>query len=84
MIEPYVFMNWKRTAEYLYTAQTLSADDALRMGLVNRVVPAEGLEAAVESLAAQIARAPLSTLMATKSMIVRAWEAMVMSGSRAQ
>jgi enoyl-CoA hydratase/carnithine racemase len=78
MMEPYVFMNWKRAAEYLYTAQTLSADDALRMGLVNRVVPADGLEAAVESLAAQIARAPLSTLMATKSMIVRAWEAMGM------
>jgi enoyl-CoA hydratase len=78
MIEPYVFMNWKRTAEYLYTAQALSADEALRMGLVNRVVPVTELAVTVEQLAAQIARGPLSTLMATKSMIVRAWEQMGM------
>ena len=39
MIEPWTFMNRKRAAEYLYTAQTLTADEALAMGLVNRVVP---------------------------------------------
>jgi len=78
MIEPYVFMNWKRTAEYLYTAQTLTAAEAHGMGLVNRVVPRAELESTVEALAAQVARAPLSTLMATKSMIVRAWEQMGM------
>ena len=78
MIEPYVFMNWKRAAEYIYTAQTLSADEAHRMGLVNRVVDRDELEGTVEELAATIARAPLSTLMAAKSMIVRAWEQMGM------
>lgn len=78
MIEPYVFMNYKRAAEYLYTAQTLSADEALRMGLVNRVVPREDLESVTEDVAARIAKAPLSTLMATKTMLVRAWEQMGM------
>jgi enoyl-CoA hydratase/carnithine racemase len=78
MIEPYVFMNWKRTAEYLYTAQTVPAEEARTLGMVNRVVPRADLEATVEALAAQIARAPLSTLMATKSMIIRAWEGMGM------
>lgn len=78
MIEPYVFMNWKRTAEYLYTAQVVPAEEAFRMGMVNRVVPRADLESTVEALAARIARAPLSTLMATKSMIVRAWEQMGM------
>jgi enoyl-CoA hydratase/carnithine racemase len=78
MIEPFVFMNYKRAAEYLYTAQTLTADDAHRMGLVNRVVPRDELEDTVEELARRIARAPLSTLMATKSMLVRAWEQMGM------
>jgi enoyl-CoA hydratase/carnithine racemase len=39
MIEPWVFMNFKRAAEYLYTAQTLSADEAFQMGLVNPVAP---------------------------------------------
>lgn len=78
MIEPWVFMNIKRAAEYLYTAQTLTAEEALRMGLVNRIVPRDELESATEALAAKIARAPLSTLMATKTMLVRAWEQMGM------
>jgi enoyl-CoA hydratase len=78
MIEPWVFMNRKRAAEYLYTAQTLSAAEALDMGLVNRVVPRADLRSTVDALAAQIARAPLSTLMGTKSLLVRAWEEMGM------
>jgi enoyl-CoA hydratase/carnithine racemase len=78
MVEPWVFMNRKRAAEYLYTAQTLTADDAYRMGLVNAVVPREELETAVEEMAARIGRAPLSTLMGTKSLLVRAWEGMGM------
>ncbi|MCU1344539.1 MAG: enoyl-CoA hydratase/isomerase, partial [Acidimicrobiia bacterium] len=78
MIEPWTFMNRKRAAEYLYTAQTLSAAEALTMGLVNKVVPRDELDGAVESMAALIARAPLSTLMATKSLLIRAWEQMGM------
>jgi enoyl-CoA hydratase/carnithine racemase len=76
MIEPWVFMNWKRAAEYLYTAQTLSAEEAFEMGLVNHVVPRAELESTVEAMAAQIALAPMSTLMATKALIKRAWELM--------
>jgi enoyl-CoA hydratase len=78
MIEPWVFMNRKRAAEYLYTAQTLSAAEALEMGLVNRVVARADLRSTVDAMAAQIARAPLSTLMGTKSLLVRAWEEMGM------
>ena len=78
MIEPWTFMNRKRAAEYLYTAQTLTAEEALAMGLVNQVVPRHALESTVEEVAARIARAPLSTLMGTKALLVRAWEAMGM------
>ncbi|MEJ2206375.1 MAG: enoyl-CoA hydratase-related protein [Gemmatimonadota bacterium] len=78
MIEPWLFMNWKRAAEYLLTSQTLSAADALQAGLVNRVVPREELERTTEELAAKIATAPGSTLVATKTMIRRAWELMGM------
>ncbi|WP_185976228.1 enoyl-CoA hydratase-related protein [Mycolicibacterium sp. 018/SC-01/001] len=74
--EPWVFMNYKRAAEYLYTAQKLSAAEALEFGLVNHVVPADELEARVEEMAARIAKAPLITLQATKSGIIRAWETM--------
>jgi enoyl-CoA hydratase/carnithine racemase len=76
MVEPWVFMNWKRAAEYLYTAQTLTAQEAFEMGLVNHVVPRDQLEAAVEEMAEKIARAPLTTLRATKTLIKRAWELM--------
>ncbi|MBX5488519.1 MAG: enoyl-CoA hydratase-related protein [Mycolicibacterium hassiacum] len=78
MIEPWVFMNYKRAAEYPYTAQTLTAHQAQQMGLVNKVVPLRELEPTTEAMAEKIARAPLSTLMATKSMLVRAWEQMGM------
>jgi enoyl-CoA hydratase/carnithine racemase len=78
MVEPWTFMNRKRAAEYLYTAQTLSAEEALAMGLINRVVPRDDLESAVETMAAHIARAPLSTLMAAKSLLIRAWDLMGM------
>lgn len=78
MIEPWTFMNRKRAAEYLYTAQTLTAEQAREMGLVNRVVPRDALDATVDEMAASIARAPLSTLMGTKSLLVRAWELMGM------
>ena len=43
---------------------------------MNRVVPADQLEATVEELAAKIAKAPLITLQATKAGILRAWENM--------
>jgi enoyl-CoA hydratase/carnithine racemase len=78
MIEPWTFMNRKRAAEYLYTARTLTAAEALEMGLVNRVVPRADLDTTVREMAEHIARAPLSTLMGTKSLLVRAWELMGM------
>lgn len=40
------------------------------------MVPADQLEATVEELAAQIAKAPLITLQAVKSGVIRAWETM--------
>src|SRR5579859_4011855 len=45
----------------LYTADRIGADEALRIGLINRIVPADELEASVFELARQIAaNAPLS------------------------
>jgi enoyl-CoA hydratase/carnithine racemase len=78
MIEPWLMMNWKRAYEYLYTAQTVTAGEALGLGMVNRVVPNDELEATTEQLARDIAKAPLSTLMATKQLVGRAWELMGM------
>jgi enoyl-CoA hydratase/carnithine racemase len=57
------------TAEILFSARRFSAAEALRMGLVNRVVPAASLRADVLSLADGIAgNAPL-TVAAAKAAI---------------
>jgi enoyl-CoA hydratase len=56
-------------AEILFSARRLDADEALRIGLVNRVVPVDELESAVRELAATIAgNAPL-TVRACKAAI---------------
>jgi 2-(1,2-epoxy-1,2-dihydrophenyl)acetyl-CoA isomerase len=44
-----------RAAELFYTAQMLSADDALRMGLVSRVIPQAEFEAETRKLAETLA-----------------------------
>ncbi len=58
---------WAR--ELLLTGRTVHAGEALRMGLVNRVVAPPTLEAAVAALAADIARSPRAGLAATKELV---------------
>jgi enoyl-CoA hydratase len=77
-IEPWVFMNWRRAAYYLYLSEVIDAKKALEVGLVNEVVPRADLDDRVEAIARHIAQAPLTTLMATKANIKRAWELMGM------
>lgn len=56
-------------SEILFSARRFSAEEALRMGLINRLVPTDELEASVRELAGQIAaNAPL-TIRASKVAI---------------
>jgi enoyl-CoA hydratase len=57
--------------ELLLTGRTIRASDALRMGLVNRVVAAPTLEASAQQWAAEIARSPREGLSATKQIVAR-------------
>jgi enoyl-CoA hydratase len=53
--------------EFIYTARRYTAAEALRMGIVNQMLPAQSLEAAVRELAGNIAvNAPLSILTAKR------------------
>jgi enoyl-CoA hydratase/carnithine racemase len=58
------------TAEIFFTARQFSAQEALQMGLVNRVVPAQALESATLELADGIAaNAPLTIAAVKRSLI---------------
>jgi len=60
---------WAR--DLLLTGRTVHASEALRMGLVSRVVAHATLEAVVTALAADIARSPRGGLAATKEIVAR-------------
>ena len=54
-------VGYARAAEIMFTGRTLLADEALELGLVNRVVPAAELTKAAQELAAEVAaNAPLA------------------------
>jgi enoyl-CoA hydratase len=55
--------------DLLLTGRTIHATEALRLGLVNRVVAPPTLDASVAALAAEIARSPRGGLAATKSIV---------------
>jgi enoyl-CoA hydratase/carnithine racemase len=57
-------------AKYLLlSSRTIAADEALRLGLVNRVAPAAGTEEAAMELAAQVAAHPPEAVASLKRML---------------
>jgi enoyl-CoA hydratase len=80
-----MFLPWvvgvRAAKELLFTGEDrLSAEDALRIGLVNRVVPRDELDAATLALAEEIAKNEPFVVQATKRAVNRVWE---VSGFRA-
>ena len=53
----------------LYTARQFDAAEALRIGLVNRVVPDAAIESTVQELASTIAENAPLTIRATKAIL---------------
>lgn len=58
-----------RATELLFLGDRISADDALRIGLVNSVVPAEALMENARELAARLGQGPTFALGMTKTLI---------------
>jgi len=55
--------------ELIYTARRIDSSEALRIGLINRVCPAEELAGAVQQMAAEIAGHPPEAVQASKRCI---------------
>jgi len=58
-----------RAAELFYTGEIISAAEALRIGIVNKVVPADGLAEETRSLAARLADGPPIAARAVKQLL---------------
>jgi len=68
------FVGIGKAMEWALLAPTLSAAEAERWGLVNRVVPADQLEEATLEWAQEFAQGPTLIYGYTKSAIVHGWE----------
>jgi enoyl-CoA hydratase len=71
-----------RARELIYLGQTILAEDALRMGLVARVVQPEALPAEAEALAEELARKPPLALRQAKQATAVAGESDTATGCR--
>ncbi|HEX7264121.1 MAG TPA: enoyl-CoA hydratase [Candidatus Dormibacteraeota bacterium] len=60
--------------EMFFTGKPLSATDAHRLGIINRLVPADRLEAEVRELAAQLVSQPRQAMAAAKRAVNHALE----------
>lgn len=74
LLMPYL-IGQKKTRELLFTGDLVDGVEAARIGLINRAVPAERLEAEVDALADRLARVPPDVMAPTKLMLNRAMEA---------
>ena len=63
-----------RAAEMLFTGDFLEADEAYRLGFLNRLVDEDGLEAATMTLAQRIAAGPPMAIRLSKMMLYQGLE----------
>ncbi|MCP4846040.1 MAG: enoyl-CoA hydratase [Acidimicrobiales bacterium] len=68
LVEPWE-MPARKAKEFLLASEKLSAADAERLGMVNRVVPADRLLTEAHELAEQVARVPPATAQVVKRSI---------------
>lgn len=75
LILPFVSSSLKFARELLYSGKLVSAADAERMGIVNRVVKEDELDAVVEEEVDAILKTPRITVTMVKEMITEVQEA---------
>jgi enoyl-CoA hydratase/carnithine racemase len=73
LVSPFL-VGLKQAKELLMLGERISAQDALRLGVVNRVVPGDQLMAAAEEMARKLAALPQKTVRANKLLVNRVYE----------
>jgi len=73
LISPYL-MSMKHAKEFMLLGEAFTAEDAYRIGIVNRVVPDAELEATAEAMAKKLAALPATTVRLNKRLINRVYE----------
>jgi enoyl-CoA hydratase len=68
LVEPWE-LGIRKAKEFLFTGDTIDAQEAWRLGLVNRVVPRDELEARTRELAERVALVPPVTAQTVKDTI---------------
>jgi enoyl-CoA hydratase len=68
LVEPWE-LGPRKAKEFLLCAETIEADDAERLGLVNQVVPRDELSSAAMAMAMNVAKVPPVTAQAVKASI---------------
>ena len=63
-----------KAKELVFFGDDLTADDALRIGLINKVVPADGLHAAAREWATRLASGPTFAIGMSKRLLNRSLE----------
>ena len=64
----------KQALELMMTGRRVAADEALRLGFVNRVVPVDQLDATVDELAATLASKSPSVLRLGRQAFYDVWD----------
>jgi enoyl-CoA hydratase/carnithine racemase len=73
LISPFL-VGLKQAKEMLMLGERITAQDALRLGLVNRVVPADQLMATAEDMCRKLAALPQKTVRSNKMLVNRVYE----------
>ena len=73
LVSPFL-VGLKQAKELLMLGERINAQDALRLGLVNRVVPGDQLIAAAEEMARKLAALPQNTVRTNKLLVNRVYE----------